>query len=564
MRILRALFKVLIGLLITVVVLLGLAVGSIYYVLNRPDFTFPEKSLRWVAANFLKPMDIEVTFKSLQVRLVQTSDSDWYQRQLLVSSEELDVTMPDLLKTHIPDLGLELVLNFHPQRYGIKGIGPIDVSDATFALKLDKPDPRKKSEPFDLKVWMERLRDVKVEPIYLGLQSLTIERPDGLKVISPKIEAILEQDGGNDPYQRRLVVSTEQLDVTMPDLVKTHIPKLDLQLLVNHHPEHYGIKVIGPMDVVDVSVAVKLENPKPETGKKSEPFDLKSMLEPLRDVRIEPIHLGVKSLLIERPDGLKVVSARIDASLVPEEGDKDPYQTRLVVSGEGLDVIMPDLLKTQVPDLNLQVLLNYHPDRYGIKGLGPVDISRARLHLTMAKADPKKDQKYVTARQREKDKEKEKAKDEEPFDYQPWLDRLRQMKFEPMRVELQSLVVERPGEPRIEAQLLANLQRQAGNKWTFSVRADRVKGIPARKANFDVNVDLPEGANLLPLTANVTGRADLGKFGTAQLSGDGRMAAEDVGQVRLNLISNFEGQRQQMTASASLNKEKFALNVSGS
>jgi hypothetical protein len=332
--------------------------------------------------------------------------------------------------------------------------------------------------------------------------------------------------------------------------MSTYIPNLDLQLLVSHHPENYGIKVIGPVQALDASFALQLEKPNPR--KKSEPLDLKALLEPLRDVKFEPIRLGLKSLLVQRPDGLKVVSSGVEASL-EQDGGNDPYQSRLIVSSEELDVAVPDLLKTFIPDMQAQILLNHHPENYGIKGVGPVAISRARLSLKLAKAEPKKST------------IKAEKKAEEPFDYKPWLDRLRQMKFEPMRVDLQSLVVERPGEPTIEAQLLANLQRQAGNKWNFSVRASRVKGIPARSANIELNVDLPEGSSLLlPLTANLKGRANLGKFGSAQLTGDGRIEAEDVGQVRLNLISSFEGKRQQMRVTGHLNKEKFAIKINGS
>jgi hypothetical protein len=549
MKILRAILKGFVGFLITAVVLLGLVLGGLYYLLNRPEFTFPEKTLRWVAANILEPMDIIVTFKTLEARLVQTSESDWYERQLIVSAEELDVTMPDFLKTHIPFLDLELVMDLHPQRLDLKRIGPIDLAEVSFAMKLDRPDPRKKSEPFDTKAWMQRLRDVKIEPIHVGLESLLIERPDGLKIVSPALDATLEQDSESDPYLSRLVVSGEGLDVVVPDLLSLYLPNLDLQLLVNHHPDHYGLKVLGPISVQDASVAVQLEKPNPR--KKSEPLDIKALFQPFRETRVEPIRLSLKTLTVQRPDGLKVVSLRMEASLAQEPGN-DPFLDRLVVTGEELDVIVPELLKTHVPGLEAQVLLNHHPDNYGIKGLGPVAISNARLALKLAKEDPKKVRK----------KAKEKAA--EPFNYEPWLDRLRQMKFEPMRIDLKSLVVERPGEPTIEGQLLAKLQRQPGNKWNFSVRADRVKGLPARKANFDLNVDLPEGPDLLPLAANVKGRADLGKFGSAQLSGDGRMEAEDVGQVRLNLNSSFEGKRQEMKASGSLNKEKFALTVSGS
>jgi hypothetical protein len=296
MGILRGLLKFLLGLVITLVLLLGVAVGGLYYILNRPEFTFPEKTLRWVAEYILEPMDIQVTFKSMDARLIQVSEEDWYQRQLVVRSEGLDVSMPDFLKTVIPDLDLQLLLNFHPQRYGIKGIGPIDVSGATLALKLAKEDPKK---------------------------------------------------------------------------------------------------------------------------------------------------------------------------------------------------------------------------------------------------------------------------EEKPFDYQLWLDRLRAVKFEPIRLGFQSLVIERPDEPKIEARLYANLQRQAGNRWMISMRADRVKGIPTRKVNFDLQLDLPEGSTLLPLAAKLKGRADLGKMGWAQLSGDGRMEAEDKGQLRLDLLSSFQGQRQQLKASASLNGELFSIKADG-
>jgi hypothetical protein len=296
MGILKGLLKFLLGLVITLVILVGLALGGLYYVLNRPEFTFPEKSLRWVAEHVLKSMDIVVSFKTLNATLYRSSEEDWYQRRLVVRSEGLDVTMPDFLQSFIPDLDLQLLLNFHPQRYGIKGIGPIDVSGARFALKLAKDDPKK---------------------------------------------------------------------------------------------------------------------------------------------------------------------------------------------------------------------------------------------------------------------------EEKPFDYQLWLDRLRAVKFEPIRLGLRSLVIERPDEPKIEAQLYANLQRREGNTWLISVRADRVKGIPTRKVNFDLQLDLPEGSTLLPLAAKLKGRADLGRMGWAQLSGDGRMEAEDKGQVRFDLISKFQGHRQQMKASASLNGERFALKVNG-
>ncbi len=552
MRILPALLKIFLGLLISALMLLGLVIGGLYYVLNRPDFTFPENSLRWVAAHILEPMDVQVNFKTLEIRLVRDNPDDWYQRQLIISSEELNVAMPDRLQTEFPFLDIQLVLNFHPQRLGLKSIGPIDATDASFTLKLDRPNPRKKSEPIDWKIWMERLRDVKVESIHVGLKSLFIGRPDGMKIESPQIEATLEQDNAHDPYLRRLLLTSEGFDVVMPDVMTLYMPKLDVQLLVNHHPDHYGVKVIGPVEVVDASFAMQLEKPNPR--KKSEPLNWKALLEPLRDVKLESIRLGVKSLLVQRPDGLNIVSPRMEASLVQESG-QDPYQSRLMVTGEDLDVVVPKLLNTHVPNLEAQVLLNYHPDHYGIKGLGPASVSRARLAFKLGNGE---------SPERHRRRVQEKNKNAEPFDYQPWLDRLRQIKLEPIRLDFQNLVIERLREPTIEGQLLANLQRQVGNNWNFSMRADRVKGLPARKANIDLKVDLPEGPKLLPLTATLRGRADLGKFGGAQLSGDGRVEAEDIGQVRLNLLSHFEGKTQKLKADARLNKEKFALHVSGS
>ncbi|WP_141732524.1 translocation/assembly module TamB domain-containing protein [Oligoflexus tunisiensis] len=242
------------------------------------------------------------------------------------------------------------------------------------------------------------------------------------------------------------------------------------------------------------------------------------------------------------PMNILVTFKTLDARLI-RTSDEDWYARRLVVRSENLDVTMPDFLQTHIPDLDLQLGLNFHPQRYGIKGIGPIDASGVRLNLKLAKEDPKKEEK--------------------PFDYQLWLDRLQAVRFEPIRLGFQSLVIQRPGEPKMEAQLYANLRRQEGNRWSISVRADRVKGIPARKANFDLQLDLPEGSTLLPLAAQIKGRVDLGKLGWARLAGDGRLEAEDRGEVKLDLTSRFQGKRQELKASGRLNQERFTIKVSG-
>jgi hypothetical protein len=255
----------------------------------------------------------------------------------------------------------------------------------------------------------------------------------------------------------------------------------------------------------------------------------------------QPALRWVASNVLE-PMNIRVTFKNLDARLI-RISEEDWYARRFIVRSQDLNVTMPDLLQTHVPDLDLRLGLNFHPQRYGLKEIGPIDTSGVQLNLKLAQEEPKKD--------------------EEPFDYQLWLDRLRSVKFQPIRLSFQKLVIERPGEPKMEAQLLANLQRQEGNKWIISVRADKVKGIPARSANFDLQLDLPEGPTLLPLVAQIKGRADLGKMGWAQLAGNAHLEAEDKGSVKLDLTSRFQGQRQELKATGSLNQERFALKVSG-
>lgn len=296
MRILRVLFKLFLGLFLTLFLLIAVGIGTLFYVLDKPEVTIPERSMRWVAEKFLKPIDINVSFKSFQAQILKLEGAEWYQRQIVVRSEELKVAMPDLFSTEIPDIDLHVEVNFHPKRYGIRAVGPIDISGAKVLVKLPKPDPKAKDEPFDTKLWLERIRHTRFQPVRIGLASLTIERP---------------------------------------------------------------------------------------------------------------------------------------------------------------------------------------------------------------------------------------------------------------------------GEPTLSGSLYIALQRQEGNRWTFGVRADRLKGTPVNRANFDLAVDLPETDQLLPLSLLIKGRADLAKFGWAQLSGDGRVDNPEKGQFRLDLLSNVEGQRQKIKASGKLDGERFQIAVSG-
>ncbi len=186
MKVLRVLLKILLGFLVSGLTLLLITAGFIYYVLSKPELNIPEKTLRWASENLLKPLGYEVSFKSMQMML--SRQDHFYLRHLAVKSEDLKIGKQGLLSAHIPDLRLELSLDFHPKHYGITEVGPIDIQDSKLFIKLPAADPKQPDTGFELDpIWLERLRKTRFKPIHVGLKGLIVEQP-----LEPKMMAQID------------------------------------------------------------------------------------------------------------------------------------------------------------------------------------------------------------------------------------------------------------------------------------------------------------------------------------------------------------------------------------
>jgi|GEM_PF-6340612 len=221
------------------------------------------------------------------------------------------------------------------------------------------------------------------------------------------------------------------------------------------------------------------------------------------------------------------------------------YERQIILRSTDLKVVKKDLLKTEIPELDLELEVNIHPKTYGISSIGPIDVHGATLALQLPAPDPR-------------------APDE-AFQLDPiWFERARKTRFEPIRLGLKDFTLERPNEPKIQAQIYVNLQKLTPRRWALGGRFDRVKGLPIRQGSLDVTLNLAEGNTFLPLSAVLKAQANLIKLGKMQVSSDLQMQAEDKAQFRLDLVSNIGSQRQLLKASGQLDQERFGLKVSGS
>ncbi len=221
------------------------------------------------------------------------------------------------------------------------------------------------------------------------------------------------------------------------------------------------------------------------------------------------------------------------------------YERQIILRSTELKVVKKDLLKTEIPELDLELEVNIHPKTYGITSIGPIDVHGATFALQLPPPDPR-------------------AADE-PFQLDPiWFERARNTRFEPIRLGLKDFTIERPNEPKMQAQIYVNLQKITPRRWVLGGRFDRVKGLPIRQGSLDVTLNLAEGNTILPLSAVLKAQASLIKLGKLQVSSDLQVETEDKAKFRLDLVSNFGSQRQLLKASGQWDQQRFGLKLSGS
>lgn len=365
-----------------------------------------------------------------------------------------------------------------------------------------------------------------------------ILKPRGINVSFAALEPGFSRD---DFWRRNFTLSSRELKVSTESM-DLHLPSFSLAFSLDIHPSRFALTALGPLDLIGGELALRSGPPEPE----SEEFKLaKKWIDQINALSFQPIHVQFNRFSLT-PYEEQPIELQFDSRL-----------TRPDPAGFWhLDLIAKDLkvplsnVFAAIPEITAAVDFSIDRDRgLIVQTLGPLAIRAEEIRVTIA---PPPAPSTVPPPE---------AKPSEGLG--KWIEQLKALEIAPSTVVVKKLALIRTGQAPISAALELKLGQTEPQRMNLELSARAVKGIPLKQARLALHLKLPGGSEILPLNAQLQGRAELDKLGNASVDGSLFLASLQEGRYDLNARYTYGPSRFQAASNGSLKEGRFAIELKG-
>lgn len=299
LKALMRIFLILGGSLLAVAGLLMLLFGL---VLLRPSWFVHEKSLRWSAEHFLKPMGIVLEFSRFEATFTRDGllkhRFTLTSRDLRLTSESLDLTLPQF--------SLAAAVDLHPSRLTLTHLGPASLTGGLLSFRMGPPEADTEETPFDKK-WYRLLNSLEIDPLQLQFDRVSFT-PYQQEPITAAVDIRLSRSMEADRLWQ-LTLLAQALKIPTSSLY-ADVPLTQASLNFRIDPElGFLMQTLGPLKIqaeeirftqkAPEAVAVQPLQPPQPTANEEQSFP---WIEQLKNLRLAPSAISIKKFAWIRPD----------------------------------------------------------------------------------------------------------------------------------------------------------------------------------------------------------------------------------------------------------------------
>lgn len=364
--------------------------------------------------------------------------------------------------------------------------------------------------------------------------------PLGVKISYDTLSPTFSRE---DFWNRSISVKGRAVRIEMENL-NLELPSLSFQAAFNLHPQHFGLKQLGPLEALKAKLDMRSGPPDPT----AKPFELSpDWVKRLEELKLEPIHVAFEAISFtpyqERP-----ITTRLDARLLK---DSSSQVWTLVTALEALRIDLGQL-EVDLPEARAELAFKLDAKGILLQRLGPLLVDGRTLRLRLPEepaaataSNPPSPSQAPTAARRS------------------WPEQLKNVVLESSQINLKELIIQRPGAEPIHTELALDLSKSSPSTLNLDLALKKVKGLPLQGLKLGVAMQIPSQIGFMPLDARLNGQADLAKLGRARLDGDIHIGSKDEARYKLTAQYVYGKSTFQARSQGNVTGERFGIELSG-